>query len=96
MAGTLEGQDKGKMNDFVVIDGVHVAWVTPPSTLEAMKTFEVREDDIFIVTYPKSGTCVSRVNRFLNGRVGARGTCNVDGLMPGGSCNRFGHRTLQI
>lgn len=56
MAGTLEGQDKGKMNDFVVIDGVHVAWVTPPSTLEAMKTFEVRDDDIFIVTYPKSGT----------------------------------------
>ena len=55
MAGTLEGQDKGKMNDYVVIDGIHVAWVTPPSTLEAMKTFEVREDDIFIVTYPKSG-----------------------------------------
>ncbi|XP_072051233.1 sulfotransferase 1E1-like [Amphiura filiformis] len=56
MAGTLEGQDKGSMNDFQVVDGINVAWVTPPSTLEAMKTFEVREDDIFIVTYPKSGT----------------------------------------
>ena len=56
MAGTLQGQDKGKMSDYTVIDGIHVSWTTPPSTLEAMKTFEVRDDDIFIITYPKSGT----------------------------------------
>ncbi|XP_070558630.1 sulfotransferase 1C3-like [Ptychodera flava] len=30
--------------------------VFPKYCLEAMETFEVREDDVFVVTYPRSGT----------------------------------------
>ena len=37
-------------------DGIKFPWLVPRSNLEALKTFEVRDDDIFVVTFPRSGT----------------------------------------
>ncbi|XP_071949953.1 sulfotransferase 1E1-like [Antedon mediterranea] len=39
-----------------VYDGVPYPWFVHASTLEAMKTFEVRNDDVYVISFPKSGT----------------------------------------
>ncbi|PIK51797.1 putative sulfotransferase family cytosolic 1B member 1 [Apostichopus japonicus] len=36
--------------------GYTVSWMQSPENLEALQTFEVKDDDIFCVTYPKAGT----------------------------------------
>ncbi|XP_078000252.1 sulfotransferase 1E1-like isoform X2 [Glandiceps talaboti] len=42
--------------DSHTYDGVSFPWMVAKSSLEALKTFEVRPDDIWIVSFPKSGT----------------------------------------
>ncbi|XP_071956421.1 sulfotransferase 1A3-like [Antedon mediterranea] len=39
-----------------IVDGIRHPWETTDEILEAMKTFEVREDDVWLITYRKSGT----------------------------------------
>ncbi|XP_046365306.2 sulfotransferase 1C4-like [Haliotis rufescens] len=39
-----------------VYDGILFFGYTPPDILDAVKDFEVRDDDVFIITYPKAGT----------------------------------------
>ncbi|XP_071956349.1 sulfotransferase 1A3-like [Antedon mediterranea] len=38
------------------VDGIRYPWATTDEILEAMKTFEVREDDVWLISYRKSGT----------------------------------------
>ena len=44
-----------KVNGTHVIDGVRFPWIVQPTTFEALKTFEVRDDDVLIMSYPRSG-----------------------------------------
>ena len=37
------------------LDGVNYMWIMPPSNFEALKTFQVRDDDVYVITFPKSG-----------------------------------------
>ena len=41
-----------------VYEGVLFFGYTPPDILDAVKEFEVRDDDIFLATYPKAGKIV--------------------------------------
>ncbi len=34
----------------------------PPSTIEALKTWEARTDDVFVVSFPKAGKMISRLD----------------------------------
>jgi hypothetical protein len=44
-----------KMTDVIEVGGFIIPKIMSESLAE-IKTFETREDDVFIVTYPKSGT----------------------------------------
>ena len=38
-----------------VVNGIRLPWFVPQSNLDALKTFEVRDDDVYVFTYPRSG-----------------------------------------
>ena len=44
-----------KMMGCHVVDGMKLPFEVVPSNLEALQTFEVRDDDVFVLTYPRSG-----------------------------------------
>ena len=37
------------------VDGVKLPWVVPKSNLDVLKSFEVRDNDVFVVSFPRSG-----------------------------------------
>ncbi|XP_022098282.1 uncharacterized protein LOC110983374 [Acanthaster planci] len=55
-----------KMAGIHVVDGVKFPFHVLKSNLEALRTFEVRDDDVFVVTYPRSGThWVSEILKYI-------------------------------
>ena len=46
---------RGDLGPEVVHDGVIFPWVVSPRAVQAAKDYDVRDDDVFITTYPKSG-----------------------------------------
>ena len=50
-----------------VYDGVLFFEYSPPDILDRVKKFQVRDDDVFIVTYPKAGESfyVTCMNPFI-------------------------------
>lgn len=44
-----------------------------PESISITENAEVRDDDIFIITYPKSGTCRTGLGRRVLGKVGVWG-----------------------
>ena len=57
-AGSLEGMVQDELYEYKEpgLATLHLLkHMTPPSTMEALKTWEAREDDIFVVSSPKSG-----------------------------------------
>ncbi|XP_072019020.1 sulfotransferase 1 family member D1-like [Amphiura filiformis] len=59
MAGSALNRDFRRptpMPGLHVYDGISFPPIVKASTLDALKTWQVREDDIFFVAYPKSGT----------------------------------------
>ncbi|XP_070552759.1 sulfotransferase 1A1-like [Ptychodera flava] len=56
--GNLKNKD-GHSNLVHRYKGRLMSCLSPVSTLEAIKQFDVRDDDIWIMTYPKSGTNLS-------------------------------------
>ncbi|XP_022111228.1 sulfotransferase family cytosolic 1B member 1-like [Acanthaster planci] len=38
------------------LEGNNYSWLMPKENFDALKNFQVRDDDIFVITFPKSGT----------------------------------------
>ncbi|XP_071792398.1 sulfotransferase 1B1-like [Asterias amurensis] len=52
----LEIEEYHKSSGVHKLNGNNYSWVMPRANFDAIKTFEVREEDIFNITFPKSGT----------------------------------------
>ncbi|XP_054751359.1 sulfotransferase 4A1-like [Lytechinus pictus] len=55
-AGMTKNPDMPGLFDFFEYEGIPMPGVVLKSSLDELKTFEVRSDDVWICTYPKSGT----------------------------------------
>ena len=51
----FESLPDGKVNMYKIGDQPFPTTMIPPSTVNAMKTWEARSDDVFVVSYAKAG-----------------------------------------
>ena len=50
-----ELRESSSQQNCYELEGMKFSWVMPRSAFEGIKAFEVRDDDVFIPAYPKSG-----------------------------------------
>ena len=46
---------KGDIPAIVVRQGFKLPWMVSERSLEALKYYDVRDDDVWVTTYPKAG-----------------------------------------
>ena len=47
---------RGDLSPEVVHDGVLFPWVVSDRAVQAAKDYDVRDDDVWVTTFPKTGT----------------------------------------
>ena len=54
-SNTLDGI-RGDLPPEVIRDGVKFHWMVSERVVQAVKDYDVRDDDVWVTTYPKAGT----------------------------------------
>ena len=56
---------RGDLPPEVVHDGVVFSWLVSERAVQALKDYDVRDDDVWITTYPKAGTNEVKNNHII-------------------------------
>ncbi|XP_078000220.1 sulfotransferase 1A2-like [Glandiceps talaboti] len=56
LRANLFKEDGSYNTDTYIYKGIKFPWMAPQSCIEAMESFEVRQDDVWLITFAKSGT----------------------------------------
>ncbi|XP_077864503.1 sulfotransferase 4A1-like [Saccoglossus kowalevskii] len=72
-------QDEEIRSDINIYKGIKIPLFVPRASLEAMKNFEIRTDDVWLCTFAKSGT--SWIIEIVWGILSRSGVFNVVGTI---------------
>lgn len=55
MAATSESPSQSDLPNIVRLNGVNWPWMVTQESLDAIRAYDVWEDDVWVTTYPKAG-----------------------------------------